>query len=156
MSDSALTTAGSGAVVPVVLDVLLVEDDAGDALMIDEALADAGSAVQLHLVEDGRQALAFLRREDGHAAAPRPGFILLDLNLPGLDGRDLLGQVKADETLRPIPVVVLTSSRVEQDVTDSYHAHANAYITKPIDAADFATVIHQIAAFFTTVVKLPH
>lgn len=155
VSGSDLVGVGSAASIPAVFDVLLVEDDAGDALMVGEALRAAGGEVRLHVVADGTQAMAFLQREDGHDAAPRPGLILLDLNLPGLDGRDVLAQVKADEALRPIPVVVLTASRAEQDVVDSYHAHANAYIAKPIDAVDFAEVIHQIAIFFTTVVKLP-
>lgn len=153
---SDLVGVGSGAAVPAAFDVLLVEDDAGDALMVGEALSEAGGEVWLHVVADGTQALAFLRREDGHASAPHPGLILLDLNLPGIDGREVLAQVKADEALRSIPVVVLTSSHAEQDVTDSYHGHANAYVAKPIDAVDFAKVIHQIAIFFTTVVKLPH
>jgi CheY-like chemotaxis protein len=156
VSVSDLVGVGSGASIAAVFDVLLVEDDAGDALLVGEALRDARDEVRLHVAGDGTQALAYLRRENSHATAPRRSVILLDLNLPGLDGRTVLTQIKADEALRPIPVVVPTSSHAAQNVTDSYHAHANAYITKPIDAVDFAQVTHLIAAFFTIVVKLPH
>lgn len=139
---------------PTVLDVLLVEDDAGDALMISEALAEAGDSVRLHVAEDGER--AFLRREDEYAGTPRPGLVLLDLNLPGLDGREVLARIKADESLRLIPVVVLTTSSAEQDVLSSYGSHVNAYVVKPIDAADFASAVDRVRSFFTSVVKLPH
>ncbi|MGX7827138.1 response regulator [Actinokineospora sp. 24-640] len=135
---------------PAVVDVLLVEDDPGDALLVAEALA--GRPVRLHTVANGDEALAFLRRA---GEVPRPGLILLDLNLPGLDGREVLSRIKNDESLRAIPVVVLTSSAAQTDVLDSYACHANAYITKPLDAAAFATALHQVEAFFTTVVRLP-
>ncbi|MFD0203354.1 MULTISPECIES: response regulator [Saccharothrix] len=137
----------------VVLDVLLVEDDAGDALMVAEALADSG--VRLHTVRDGDRALAFLLRTGEHADAPRPALVLLDLNLPGLDGREVLTRVKTDETLRAIPVIVLTSSQAEADVLAGYTGHANAYVTKPSDAEAFATAVRQVGTFFGTVVKLP-
>ncbi|MDQ2588426.1 response regulator [Saccharothrix yanglingensis] len=137
-----------------VLDVLLVEDDPADALMIAEALVD--SPVRLHTARDGDEALAFLLRTDGHDDdAPKPGLVLLDLNLPRLDGREVLARIKADEALRSIPVVVLTSSQAEADVAASYNAHANAYIAKPLDAENFAAVIRQVAAFFGTVARLP-
>ncbi|MEU4769807.1 response regulator [Actinosynnema sp. NPDC023794] len=136
-----------------VLDVLLVEDDLGDALVVTEALAD--SPVRLHTVRDGDEALAFLLRTGDHGDAPRPGLVLLDLNLPRLDGREILAQVKADEALRSIPVVVLTSSQAETDVTASYSAHANAYITKPLDAEGLAAVMRQVSEFFGTVVRRP-
>lgn len=137
----------------VVLDVLLVEDDPGDALMVAEALT--GSPVRLHTVRDGDEALAFLLRAGDHGDAPRPGLVLLDLNLPRLDGREVLARVKADEALRSIPVVVLTSSQAEADVTSSYNAHANAYLAKPLDAEGFAAVLRQVTGFFGTVVRLP-
>lgn len=140
---------------PARLNILLVEDDPGDALMIREALSEADGDIRLHVVADGTEALALLHSEQDHDTAPRPGLILLDLNLPGLDGRELLTHIKTNEDLHPIPVVVLTCSHAEQDVTDSYGAHANAYITKPIDAADFTSVVRQIKTFFTTIVKLP-
>ncbi|MCE6995519.1 response regulator [Saccharothrix sp. S26] len=136
-----------------VLDVLLVEDDPGDALVVAEALAD--SPVRLHTVRDGDEALAFLLRVGDHGDAPRPGLVLLDLNLPRLDGREVLARVKADEALRSIPVVVLTSSQTETDVTASYSAHANAYLAKPLDVEDFAAVLRQVTGFFGSVVRLP-
>ncbi len=139
---------------PSVLDVLLVEDDPGDTLMITEALAD--SPVLLHAVRDGDEALAFLLREGEHGDAPRPGLVLLDHNLPRVDGRQVLAPIKADEALRSIPVVVLTSSHAEADVAASYHGYANAYVAKPLTAEDFAAVVGQVGAFFTGVVKIPH
>ncbi|MFC5060419.1 response regulator [Saccharothrix xinjiangensis] len=136
-----------------VLDVLLVEDDPGDALMVAEALAD--SPVRLHVVRDGEEALAFLLRDAEHRDAPRPGLVLLDLNLPRLDGREMLCQVKAHDGLRSIPVVVLTGSQAEVDVLSSYTSHANAYLAKPSDAEEFAAVVRQVAGFFGTVACLP-
>ncbi len=137
------------------LDLLLVEDDPGDVLLVTEALAAPDNRISLHVVRDGTSAMAFLRREGEHAGAPRPRLVLLDLNLPGVDGREVLAQVKADEDLRSIPVVVLTSSESEQDVRDSYGRHANAYVAKPVDGDAFAALIRQIDVFFTTVVRLP-
>ena len=137
------------------IDVLLVEDDAGDVLMTQEAFEHHKLRNQLHVVSDGVEALAFLRREGEHADAPRPGLILLDLNLPRKDGREVLAEIKADESLRAIPVVVLTTSEAEEDVLRSYDLHANAYVTKPVDFERFITVVQQIDDFFVTVVKLP-
>ncbi|MBB5956883.1 CheY-like chemotaxis protein [Saccharothrix tamanrassetensis] len=138
-----------------VVDVLLVEDDPGDALMTQEAFEHHKIRNQLHVVRDGVEALEFLRREGEHADAPRPGLILLDLNLPKMDGREVLAEVKADQSLRSIPVVVLTTSEAEEDILRSYNLHANAYVTKPVDFDRFIEVVRQIDDFFVTVVKLP-
>jgi CheY-like chemotaxis protein len=138
-----------------VIDVLLVEDDPGDALMTQEAFEHHKIRNQLHVVRDGIEALEFLRREGQYEDAPRPGLILLDLNLPKMDGREVLAEIKADETLRPIPVVVLTTSEAEEDILRSYNLHANAYVTKPVDFDRFIEVVRQIDDFFVTVVKLP-
>ncbi|PSL56042.1 response regulator receiver domain-containing protein [Saccharothrix carnea] len=138
-----------------VIDVLLVEDDPGDALMTQEAFEHHKIRNQLHVVRDGVEALEFLRRQGQYEDAPRPGLILLDLNLPKMDGREVLAEIKADETLRPIPVVVLTTSEAEEDVMRSYNLHANAYVTKPVDFDRFIEVVRQIDDFFVTVVKLP-
>lgn len=146
---------GAALIPPAVLDLLLIEDDPGDVVLVTEALSEPDSRIAVHVVRDGTSAMAFLRREGEYADAPRPGLVLLDLNLPGVDGRQVLAEVKADEELRRIPVVVLTSSDAEQDVVDSYGRYANAYIGKPSDADGFASVIHRIDTFFTTVVKLP-
>jgi CheY-like chemotaxis protein len=138
-----------------VIDVLLVEDDPGDALMTQEAFEHHKIRNQLHVVRDGVEALEFLRRQGPYEDAPRPGLILLDLNLPKMDGREVLAEIKADETLRPIPVVVLTTSEAEEDILRSYNLHANAYVTKPVDFDRFIEVVRQIDDFFVTVVKLP-
>jgi CheY-like chemotaxis protein len=138
-----------------VIDVLLVEDDPGDVLLIREAFEDNKVHNRLHVASDGVEALAFLRQEGEHADAPRPDLVLLDLNLPRKDGREVLAEVKADESLQHIPVVVLTTSKAEQDVLRSYKLHANAYVTKPVDFDRFIDVVRQIDEFFVTVVKLP-
>ncbi|MCC8249211.1 response regulator [Saccharothrix luteola] len=138
-----------------VIDVLLVEDDPGDALMTQEAFEHHKIRNQLHVVRDGVEALEFLRRQGPYEDAPRPGLILLDLNLPKMDGREVLAEIKADATLRPIPVVVLTTSEAEEDILRSYNLHANAYVTKPVDFDRFIEVVRQIDDFFVTVVKLP-
>jgi CheY-like chemotaxis protein len=138
-----------------IVDVLLVEDDPGDVLLIEEAFADNKVRNRLHVVSDGVDALAFLRREGEYGDAPRPDLILLDLNLPRKDGREVLAEVKADDTLTTIPVVVLTTSKAEEDVLRSYKLHANAYVTKPVDFDRFIEVVRQIDEFFVTVVKLP-
>ena len=138
-----------------VIDVLLVEDDPGDALMTQEAFEHHKIRNQLHVVRDGVEALEFLRRQGPYEDAPRPGLILLDLNLPKMDGREVLAEIKADETLRPIPVGVLTTSEAEEDILRSYNLHANAYVTKPVDFDRFIEVVRQIDDFFVTVVKLP-
>jgi len=137
------------------IEVLLVEDDPGDVLLIQEAFEDNKVRNRLHCVSDGVDALRFLRREDEFAGAPRPDLILLDLNLPRKDGREVLAEVKTDESLQQIPVVVLTTSKREEDVLRSYKLHANAYVTKPVDFDRFIEVVRQIDEFFVTVVKLP-
>jgi CheY-like chemotaxis protein len=138
-----------------VIDVLLVEDDPGDVLMTREAFEHHKLGNKLHVVEDGVEALKFLRREGEYADAPRPGLILLDLNLPKKDGREVLGEIKSDEDLCDIPVVILTTSSAEQDVMRSYKLHANAYVTKPVNFNRFVEVVRQIDEFFVTVVTLP-
>ena len=137
------------------IDVLLVEDDPGDVLMTQEAFEHHKLRNQLHVVADGVEALAFLRGEGEYADAPRPGLILLDLNLPRMDGREVLAAVKSDDRLRAIPVVVLTTSEAEEDVLRSYQLHANAYVTKPVDFERFVSVVQQIDDFFVSVVRLP-
>ena len=137
------------------IHLLLVEDDPGDVLMTQEALASAKILHELHVVNDGESAVAFLQREGEHAGAPRPDLVFLDLNLPRMDGREVLALVKADESLRSIPVVVLTTSSAEEDVLRSYGLHANAYVTKPVDFQAFMHVVRQIDDFFLTVARLP-
>ena len=138
-----------------VIDVLLVEDDPGDVLLIKEAFADNKVRNRLHVVSDGVEAIDFLRRQGTYAEAPTPDLILLDLNLPRKDGREVLAEIKGDGDLRQIPVVVLTTSKAEEDVLRSYKLHANAYVTKPVDFDRFIDVVRQIDEFFVTVVKLP-
>ena len=137
------------------INVLLVEDDPGDVLITREAFAENKVRNQLSVVSDGVNALAFLRREEGYADAPRPDLILLDLNLPRMDGHEVLAKIKSDADLQRIPVVVLTTSDAEEDVLRSYDLHANAYVTKPVDFERFLGVVRQIDEFFVTVVKLP-
>jgi CheY-like chemotaxis protein len=137
------------------IDVLLVEDDPGDVRLIREAFEENKVANRLSVVSDGVEALQYLRREDPFAGAPSPDLILLDLNLPRKDGREVLAEIKSDEALRRIPVVVLTTSKAEEDVLRSYDLHANAYVTKPVDYERFIGVVHQIDHFFVSVVKLP-
>jgi CheY-like chemotaxis protein len=137
-----------------VINVLLVEDDPGDVLMTREAFEEYLHN-RLDVVSDGSEALAYLRREGEYADAPRPDLILLDLNLPRRDGREVLAEVKADESLRHIPVIVLTTSSADEDVLRSYQLHANAYVTKPVDFDGFIEAIRQIDHFFVSVVQLP-
>jgi CheY-like chemotaxis protein len=137
------------------IEVLLVEDDPGDTLMIREAFEENKVRNRLTCVADGVQALEYLRREGDNADAPRPDLVLLDLNLPRKDGREVLAEIKGDEALSTIPVVVLTTSAAEEDVLRSYELHANAYVTKPVDFDRFIDVVRQIDEFFVTVVKLP-
>jgi CheY-like chemotaxis protein len=137
------------------IEVLLVEDDPGDVLMTREAFDEHTVRNLLNVVSDGEEALAYLRREGKFADARRPDLILLDLNLPRIDGRQVLSQIKADEDLRRIPVVVLTTSQADEDILRSYSLHANAYVTKPVDFDRFITVVRQIDEFFVSVVKLP-
>ena len=139
-----------------VVDVLLVEDDPGDVVLIKEAFEFNKVHNALHVVSDGVQALDFLYRRNGHEGAPRPDLVLLDLNLPRKDGREVLEEVKADSDLRTIPIVVLTTSEAEEDILRSYDLHANAYVTKPVDFERFIEVVRLIDDFFVTVVKLPN
>jgi CheY-like chemotaxis protein len=138
-----------------VIDVLLVEDDAGDVLMTREAFDAHKIANRLHVVDDGVKAIEFLRRDGEYANAPRPGLILLDLNLPRRSGREVLSDVKSDPDLCDIPVVILTTSSAEEDIVRSYKLHANAYVTKPVNFSRFVEVVRQIDQFFVTVVTLP-
>ena len=135
--------------------ILLVEDNLGDARLVREALQEAGAAAVLHHVPDGNEALAFLRREGAHAAAPRPDLILLDLNLPRISGREVLAQIKTDATLRRIPVVVLTSSQSDDDILSVYNLQANCYVPKPADLDLFLNVIRSIEHFWFTTARLP-
>ncbi len=137
------------------IDVLLVEDDPGDVLMTREAFADNKVTNRLSVVSDGVSALEYLRKEGEYANATTPDLILLDLNLPRMDGREVLSALKQDERLRSIPVVVLTTSEAEEDIVRSYSLHANAYVTKPVDFDRFIEVVRQIDEFFVTVVRLP-
>jgi CheY-like chemotaxis protein len=137
------------------IEVLLVEDDPGDVLMTKEAFEDHKLSNQLHVVTDGVEAMEFLRHTGEHADAPRPDLVLLDLNLPRMDGREVLQAIKSDPELASIPVVILTTSEAEEDVLRSYSLHANAYVTKPVDFDRFIQVVRQIDEFFVTVVRLP-
>ena len=137
------------------IEVLLVEDDPGDVLMTQEAFADHKVANNLTVVTDGEMAMSFLRREGEYADAARPDLVLLDLNLPRMDGREVLAALKADPALRSIPVVVLTTSEAEEDILRSYDLHANAYVTKPVDFERFISVVRKIDDFFVSVVRLP-
>lgn len=137
------------------IEVLLVEDDPGDELMTREAFEDNKIRNTLHVVRDGQEALDFLYRRGDHADAPRPDLVLLDLNLPKYDGRQVLEQIKGDPELALIPVVVLTTSSAEEDILRSYKLHANAYVTKPVDLDQFIAAVRQIDEFFVTVVRLP-
>lgn len=137
------------------IEILLVEDDPGDVLMTREALQESKVLNSLHVVSDGEQALRFLRREGEHADKPRPDLVLLDLNLPRIDGRQVLEQVKNDPDLRRIPIVVLTTSKAEEDILRSYDLHANAFVSKPVDFDCFVDVIRQIDTFYISIVSLP-
>ncbi|MGC4855203.1 response regulator [Micromonospora sp. DT4] len=135
--------------------ILVVDDDPGDVLMIEEALADSDVEKVIDVVSDGEEAMEFLRAEGRHSQARRPDVILLDLNMPRMDGRQVLGAVKQDEDLRTIPIVVLTTSNADTDIVGSYTLQANAYVTKPIDLDDFNDVVRRIDEFFGRVVVLP-
>ena len=137
------------------IEVLLVEDDPGDVLLTTEAFEHNKVGNALHVVRDGAEALDFLYRRGDHAAAPRPDLVLLDLNLPKRDGREVLEEIKSHPGLAAIPVVVLTTSSAEEDILRSYRLHANAYVTKPVDFDRFIDAIRQIDDFFVTVVRLP-
>ncbi|HEX7746698.1 MAG TPA: response regulator [Micromonosporaceae bacterium] len=135
--------------------ILVVDDDPADVLMIEEALEQSGVEKTVEVVGDGQEAMEFLRRSGRHGAARRPDMILLDLNMPRMDGRQVLGEVKADPDLRTIPIVVLTTSNADTDILSSYTLQANAYVTKPMDLDEFNTVVRHIDEFFGRIVVLP-
>ena len=137
------------------IEILMIEDNPGDVRLTQEALKENKMYNCLHAVGDGVEAMAFLRREGKYADAPRPDLILLDLNLPKKDGREVLAEIKADENLKRIPVVILTSSQAEEDVLRTYNLHANCYVTKPVDLDQFIRVVKSIEEFWLTIVKLP-
>ncbi len=138
------------------IEILLVEDNPGDVRLTEEALKEGKVINRLSVVGDGVEAMAYLRKEGGYAEAVTPDLILLDLNLPRKDGREVLRDVKSDPALRKIPIVVLTTSKDERDILKSYDLHANCYITKPVDFEQFITVVRAIEDFWLTVVKLPN
>ena len=138
-----------------VVEVLLVEDSPGDVRLTREAFRDANLSVRLHVVDDGVEAMAFLRREGAHIHAPRPDVILLDLNLPRMDGREVLALIKTDEDLKTIPTVILTTSEAEADIVQSYELQANAFLSKPVRLEDFEGLVKTISDFWVTKVKLP-
>jgi chemotaxis family two-component system response regulator Rcp1 len=138
------------------IEVLLVEDSPGDVRLTREAFKDAKVHINLHVASDGAEAMAFLAREGKHAEAPRPDLILLDLNLPKKDGREVLAEIKENPALQCIPVVILTTSASDEDILKSYRLHANCYITKPVDLEGFLKVVKSIDSFWLSVVKLPH
>ena len=137
------------------VEILLVEDNEGDVRLTREALREGHLRNRLHVVEDGERALDFLFRRGDYASAPRPDLILLDLNLPRRDGREVLAEIKSDTILRRIPVVVLTTSEAEQDILESYNLHANCYVRKPVDLDAFIQVVRSIDNFWLAIVKLP-
>jgi two-component system, chemotaxis family, response regulator Rcp1 len=136
-------------------EILLVEDNPGDERLTREALKEGKVRNILHVVTDGREAMRFLRREGRYAQTVRPDLILLDLNLPGKDGRTVLKEIKADPSVRSIPVVILTSSQAEEDIVRSYNLQANCYVTKPVDLNQFVVVVKTIESFWFTIVRLP-
>lgn len=137
------------------VEILLVEDNPGDVRLILEAMKEGKMHNNVSVAVDGVEAMAFLHREDGHAEAPRPDIIFLDLNLPRKDGRTVLAEIKQDPQLRRIPVVILTTSKADEDVLRSYDLHANAYITKPGDLEQFIKVVQSVEDFWVQIVKLP-
>jgi CheY-like chemotaxis protein len=137
------------------IQVLLVEDSPGDVRLTQEAFREANITIQLHVVPDGVEAMAFLRNEGDHAEAPRPDLILLDLNLPRMDGREVLALIKADADLKSIPTVILTTSEAEADISKSYHLQANCYLSKPVQLDSFESLVKSINDFWLTKAKLP-
>ncbi|WP_310532693.1 response regulator [Novosphingobium sp.] len=137
------------------MHVLLVEDSPGDVRLTQEAFREANRSIRLHVATDGVEAMAFLRHEGGHVDAPRPDIILLDLNLPRMDGREVLAKIKADEDLKTIPIVILTTSDSETDIVRSYQLHANCYLNKPVQFEEFESLVKSINDFWLTKVKLP-
>lgn len=138
-----------------VVEILMVEDNPADARLTEEALKEGLLCNRLHLARDGVEAMQFLRREEPFRDAPRPDVVLLDLNLPRKDGREVLAEIKTDPNLKNIPVVVLTTSEAEQDIVKSYALHANCYVTKPVDLQRFIEIVRQIETFWLQIVKLP-
>lgn len=138
------------------IEVLLVEDNPGDVRLTQEAFNEGKVRNNLHVVHDGVEALEFLRQLGNYSSAPTPDLVLLDLNLPKKDGRQVLGEMKSDPLLRRIPVVVLTTSQAETDILHSYDLHANCYISKPVDLEQFIDIVNTIEDFWLTIVKLPH
>jgi CheY-like chemotaxis protein len=147
------TTIGTGGTP---IDVLLVEDSPGDVRLTQEALREANRAIRMHVAVDGVEAMAFLKREGRYLRAPRPDLILLDLNLPKMDGREVLAQIKADEALRTIPTIILTTSEAEADITKSYQLRANCFLSKPVELEAFESLVKSINDFWLTKAKLPH
>jgi len=146
-----MTAIGMG----VPMEVLLVEDSPGDVRLTQETLRDANRSIHLHVASDGVEAMAFLRHEGVHVRAPRPDLILLDLNLPKMDGREVLAHIKADDSLRLIPVIILTTSESEADIVKSYQLQANCYLSKPVQLEAFESLVKSINDFWLTKVKLP-
>jgi CheY-like chemotaxis protein len=138
-----------------VVDIMLVEDNPADARLTEEAMRDCGLPTKLHHVWDGEQAMEFLRHSAGYQDAPRPDIILLDLNMPKMDGRAVLQQLKGDKALMTIPVVVLTTSEAEEDILRSYELHANCYVQKPVDLDKFMSIVGLIENFWLSAVRLP-
>ena len=138
------------------IEVLLVEDSAGDVRLTQEAFRDANRSVRLHVATDGVEAMAFLRHQGVHSTAPRPDLILLDLNLPKMDGREVLANIKEDQSLKTIPTLILTTSEAEADIAKSYQLQANCYLSKPVQLDQFETLVKSINDFWLTKVKLPH
>jgi len=137
------------------IEILLVEDNPGDVDLTREALESSKIKNFLHVAVNGEEAIAFLRHKGNYTNAPRPDLILLDLNLPRMDGREVLAEIKSDDDLKRIPVVILTSSKAEEDILKAYNLHANSYVTKPMDLGQFLKVVQSIEEFWFTIVKLP-
>jgi two-component system, chemotaxis family, response regulator Rcp1 len=137
------------------LDVLLIEDSPGDVRLTQEAFRDADMSVRLHVASDGVEAMAFLRHEGAYAGSPRPDLALLDLNMPRMDGREVLARIKGDDSLKTIPTVILTTSEAEEDIAKSYQLHANCYFSKPVEFAAFEDLVKSINKFWLATAKLP-
>jgi len=137
------------------IDILLVEDEEGDIRLTKEAFKESKLRNNLYVVKDGEEAIKFLKKEDNYKDSPRPDIMLLDLNLPKKDGREVLKDVKSDDALKSIPVVVLTTSKAEEDIVKSYNLHANCYIQKPVDMEKFINVVKYVEGFWVEIVKLP-
>jgi chemotaxis family two-component system response regulator Rcp1 len=138
------------------IDVLLVEDNPGDVRLTREAFREANASIRLHVASDGVEAMAFVRQEGSYAEAPRPDLILLDLNLPKMDGREVLAQIKRDDHLKTIPTIILTTSGAQADILRSYQLHANAYVSKPLQLDAFQSLVSSINEFWLTKARLPH